>query len=400
MSGPLSGVTVVELCSALSGPFATKLLGDLGADVVKVEDVDGGAPDRTRKLPWDRHGNPEFTWRFLNYNTSKRSLALDLTAEEGRSAFVRLVDDADVLVENMRPGVMEALGLPPGDLHDRNPELIYCSIKGFGEGGPYADLPAVDTTVQAVSGFATQVDVESAGPMSSGVLVVDMATGAYAAFSVAAALFERHGSDEGQRVDVSMLDAAVSLLGHQLAEYTAGRHHGFDPDYGPNFAPNGYFETADGTLGLLILDDHWSGFCEAMGVPEWADPGHEYATNERRLERREGLRADLTALLEERTVEEWMDYFADRDEVILAGPVREVDEMVSDPQVRAQAAVQRRDHHVMGEYYTPGVVPRFSRTAGSLSDAPALGEDTATVLSELGYDEATIDRLIDEGTAR
>jgi len=386
MTGPLGGVRVIEVCSAISGPFAGKLLGDMGAEVIKVETPGTGAADRVRNLPYDTHGQSEFTWRFLNYNTSKRSLALDLKTEEGTDVLERLLADADVCLENMRPGAMERLGFDWPAMRELNPELVYCSISGYGP-GPYRSRAALDTLVQGISGFATQVG-ESDRPESMDVLAIDMTTGLYAAWSVAAALFERERSGEGQRIEVSMLDAAVSMLGHQLAEYTGGRHDSeFEPRYGPAFAPNGYYAAADGYLAMLVLDDFWAEFCAAIDRPAWADPDHEYATNAGRLES-ETFRADLESVLAERSVEAWLDHFGSVDATVLAAPVNDVDGMVEDPQVRAQEAVVEREHPVMGEYFAPNVVPKFSRTPGEVDDAPTLGSHTDRVLADLGYDDA------------
>jgi crotonobetainyl-CoA:carnitine CoA-transferase CaiB-like acyl-CoA transferase len=385
MGGPLNNVRVIEICSAISGPFAGKLLGDLGADVIKVETPGNGAADRTRDLPYDRHSNEEFTWRFLNYNTNKESIAVDLKTDRGVEILGDLLDDADVLLENMRPGSMERLGFGWEKLRERNPELIYCSIKGYGADGPYTDLPALDTLIQGVSGFATQVG-KSEGPEPIEILVADMMTGMYAAWSITAALFERHTSGRGQRVDISMLDATISMLGHQLAEYTAGqRHEDFKTEYGSRFAPKGFYETADGYVSLFIGEDWWEEFCIVLDQPDWTDPDHPYGTNDKRLRNQMELRKDIEAILAEKPTDDWMAYFNECEETVLAAPVNAMDDVPEDPQVRAQEAVTKRTHPEMGEYYTPNVVPKFSRTEGSISDAPSLGDATDRVLKRLGY---------------
>jgi len=385
MSGPLSGVRVIEICSAISGPFAGKLLGDLGAEVIKIESPDTGAADRIRDLPYDRHGKDEFTWRFLNYNTNKESVAVDLKTEEGIELLEELLADADVLLENMRPGSMERLGYGWESLREHNPGLVYCSIKGYGADGPYTDLPALDTLIQGVSGFATQVGSDE-GPGTMEILVIDMMTGLYSAWSIAAALFERHSSGQGQKIDISMLDTAVSMLGHQLAEYTAAQHHeDVEPEFGTRFVPKGFYATAEGEIALFI-GDYWEEFCSAIDRPEWADPEHEYGTNDKRLERREQFREDLESVLAARTADEWIEYFKECEETVLAAPVNRIDELADDPQIRAQNAVEKRTHPEMGEYYLPNVVPKFSRTAGSLSEAPSVGDSTDRILERLGYD--------------
>ena len=396
MSGPLSGVRIVELCSAISGPFAGKLLGDMGAEVIKIEAPGTGAADRVRDLPYDTHDESEFTWRFLSYNTSKRSLTLDLKSGEGRELFGRLLGDVDICLENMRPGSMDRLGFDWETMHERYPELIYCSISGYGREGPYRDWPAMDTLIQGISGFATQVG-SGDQPEAMDVLVVDMMTGLYAVWAITAALYDRAESGEGQRIDVSMLDAAVSMLGHQLAEYTAAQHDpDVDPQYGPAFAPNGYYAAADGYLALFIPGDYWEGFCEAIDRPAWADPDHEYGTNAGRLGS-EAFRADLEAVLSERSVEAWLERFEAAEATVLAAPVNDINGMVMDPQVRGQEAIIERKHPEMGRYSMPNVVPKFSRTPGSLADAPPLGSATDELLADLGYDAAERQALREHG---
>jgi crotonobetainyl-CoA:carnitine CoA-transferase CaiB-like acyl-CoA transferase len=395
MSGPLTGVRVIEICSAISGPFAGKLLGDLGAEVIKVESIDTGAADRIRDLPYDRHGNDEFTWRFLNYNTNKRSVAVDLKTEEGTELLEELLTDADVLLENMRPGSMERLGYDWESLQEHNSGLVYCSIKGYGADGPYTDFPALDTLIQGVSGFATQVG-SNEGPGTMEILVIDMMTGLYSAWSITAALFERHASGQGQRIEISMLDTAVSMLGHQLAEYTAAQHHeDVEPEFGTRFVPKGFYATAEGEIALFI-GDHWEEFCSVIDRPEWADPEHPYGTNDHRLERQDEFRDDLELVLSARTADEWIEYFKECEETVLAAPVNRIDELVDDPQIQAQEAITKRTHPEMGEYYMPNVVPKFSRTGGSLSDAPSVGESTDRILERLGYDADERAALLDK----
>lgn len=385
MSGPLSGVRVIEICSAISGPFAGKLLGDLGAEVIKIESIDTGAADRTRDLSYDQHGKNEFTWRFLNYNTNKGSVAVDLKTEDGIELLGELLTDADVLLENMRPGSMERLGYDWELLQDHNPQLVYCSIKGYGPDGPYTDLPALDTLIQGVSGFATQVG-NNEGPGTMEILVIDMMTGLYSAWSITAALFERYASEQGQKIEISMLDTAVSMLGHQLAEYTAAQHHDdVEPEFGTRFVPKGFYSTAEGEVALFI-GDYWEEFCSVIDRPEWAEPEHPYGTNDKRLKRLDEFREDLESVLADRTANEWIEYFKQCDETVLAAPVNRIDELVDDPQIQAQKAVTKRTHPEMGEYYLPNVVPQFSRTEGSLSEAPSVGDSTDKILERLGYD--------------
>lgn len=396
MTGPLAGTTVVEIGQAITGPFATSILGDLGADIVKLEQP-GGGPQRTMDLDADRHGHAALTWRFLTFNRSKRSVVVDLKSPDGKDVFARLLEDADVVVENMRSGVFERLGFQWEDLHESLPELVYCSISGYGEAGPYREWPSLDTTVQGVSGFASQVG-DGAGPASMNVFVIDMVTGLYAALGILAALQERTASGEGQRVDVSMLDAAVSLLGWQLSDYSAARHEeAFTPTYGPTFAPNGHFETSDGYLSLLVTPRRWADFCALIERPGWADDEHRYGDSDRRLANRRALRDDLEEVLGERTTDEWIAHLTSGDTQIPLAPTNGIEEMVADPQVDAVGSVVERTHRELGEHLVPAIVPEFSRTPGAITDAPDLGGDTDAVLGGLGYSERERERLRTEG---
>lgn len=396
MSGPLSGVTVLEICSAIAGPFATKQLGELGADVIKIERVD--TIKRLPQLPHDDiHDSEEFSWRWLNYNTSKSSIALDLHSDEGKEIFGELVAEADVLIENMRRGSMERLGFGWDRLAEINPELVYCSIKGFGD-GPYADWPALDTTIQGISSFAWHIG-DLPRPETTRIVLLDMVTALYAGMSIAMALFERRASGEGQQIQLSMLDVAVSLLGHQLAEYTSGQHSDeYEPTYGPIYAPNGYFETADGYLALMVPTPTWEPFCQLVDRPEWAVEDHRYGTDEKRLANREELRDDIEAILSQHTSMEWMERIEDVEGRVTAAPVNDVDDLVNDPQVRAQESIAERTHPELGDYLSPNVVPKFSRTPGAIkSDAPGVGADTDVVLTALGYSHEEIAALRESG---
>lgn len=396
MTGPLAGVTVIEVTTAIAGPTTGKILGDMGADVIKVENPEFAQSDsvRTVRLPYDSDEPRDYTWRFLHYNTSKRAVTLDLKAPRGKAAFERLVETADVVLENIRPGSMDALGIGWEDLHELNPELVYCSINGYGRKGPYANTPAVDTLIQGVTGFATQIGATDQ-PETTAIFIVDLVTAQYAAGSIAMALYERERSGVGQHVNVSMLDATVSMLGHQLAEYSASIHGDFEPRYRPYISPIGYYQTKDGYLAVMITQLYWEDFCDAIDKHEWAIDGHRYATNEGRLQHPEDFHADLEAVLCERTTDAWLNSFEERDATLLAAPVNTIDEMVTDPRIQAANSVVTRNHHVMGTHFVPNVVPEFSRTPGELADAPGHGEHTDEVLDELGYTPEDIMALRD-----
>lgn len=393
MTGPLAGIRVIELGSNIAGPFTGKLLADMGAEVVKIEQPDIGSPMRHRKFAYDPPDVEDFTYRFLNYNTSKKSVTVDLKSSEGREIFESLVSSADVLFENLRQGALEALGFKWETLRDWNPDLVYCSIKGFGD-GPDADQPAVDALVQGFSGVATQVG-EGTEPSIVRVYAIDMMTSLYAAWSITMALYHRTQRGGGQRINVTMLDVAVSLLGHQLAEYSgAQQDDSYEATFESTFEPQGYYATEDGYLSIVTPGDtYWEGFCRAIGKDEWAEASHQFGTNDKRVQSRDKLRDAIEAALETRTRDEWMDLFSASDYLILASPVHDIDEVISHPQVQTQSAITERHHPEVGTYFTPNVVPKFSDTPGELSDMPTAGFDTELILDELGYANSEIERL-------
>jgi crotonobetainyl-CoA:carnitine CoA-transferase CaiB-like acyl-CoA transferase len=386
---PLEGLEVVEICSAIAGPFVGKTLADSGAHVTKVEPPEG-ASYRNRPLGYDTHDSDELVYRFMSYNTGKDSVAIDLKTEEGAEILWGLIEEADVLVENMRSGAMARLGFEYEEMRERNPGLVYCSITGYGDEGPYRDWPAMDTTVQAVSGWADQIG-RSDDPETMDVFAIDHVTALYAIIGVLTALVERGTTGEGQRVDVAMYDAAVSFLSHHLAEYSAAQN---DPEveaaYAGHFAPNGIFEAADGHFALYVPQEAWPAFCESIDREEFAAEGHPFATGDGRLEDRIELRAALQEVMRERTVRAWIDYFDEEVRRVVCAPVNEVGDVPEDPQVEARELVLRREDPELGSYWIPNTPFRFSRSERTIGDVPGLGEHTDAILGALGYDDDEI----------
>jgi crotonobetainyl-CoA:carnitine CoA-transferase CaiB-like acyl-CoA transferase len=397
--GPLSGYEVVEVCSAIAGPFVGKHFADSGANVTKVEPL-VGSTYRNRPLGYDTHGSDDMVYRFLPYNTGKDSIAVDLKSEGGAEILWELIDEADVLVENMRSGSMERLGFEWERMHERNPGLIYCSITGYGDDGPYRDWPAMDTTVQAVSGWADQIG-RSEDPETMDVFAIDHATAMYAIIGILTAIVERGASGEGQRVDVAMYDAAISFLGHHLAEHSAARN---DPDveaaHAGHFAPNGIFEAEDGHFALFVPKEVWREFCAHIDREEFASDGHRFATGEGRLEHRLELRAELQEIFRERPVEEWIDSFETAVRGVVCAPVNAIEDIPDDPQVQARDLTVTKEDPELGPYSVPNTPYRFSRSETSIDDVPRLGEHTDAILGALGYGTDEIDRLREEDVVR
>lgn len=393
---PLDGLEVLELGSAIAGPFAGRLLADAGAHVTKIEPLEG-ATYRNRPLEYDTHGADSLVYRFMAYNTSKESVAIDLKADEGRDILGQLIDEADVLLENMRPGVLERLGFGWEAINERNPELIYCSVTGYGAEEPYASWPAHDTSVLAISGMAEQVG-ELDRPERMDVFALDHATAMYATIGILMAIIERATSGEGQRVDIAMYDVALSLFGHQFAEYAGGAA---DPDvepvYGGHFAPNEMIAVADGFMALFVPPEAWEQFCAAIDREGWTAADHRYGSVGDRVRHRIELREDLEDLLADRTAEEWVEYFAEHVPGAILAPVTHFEEIPTHPLTEQRGMAVTSEQDDIGEYVVPGCALRFSRTPGAISDVPELGEQTDDVLEALGYSDVDIDRLREKG---
>jgi CoA:oxalate CoA-transferase len=391
---PLSGVRVLDLGRHLAGPTCAMLLGDLGADVIKIEKPVIGEDGRAAGPPFFE-GISAF---FLSANRNKRSLTLDFKRPEGQDAFMRLAATADVVVENFRPGVMDALGIGYDVVSERNPRIIYCSISGFGVDGPYANRPGLDQIIQGVSGLMSVTGFEGGEPVRVGIPIADLLTGLFGAYGILAALQARERTGRGQIVNTSLLEAMVGTMGFQAVRYLngggvpppAGNHH-------PINAPYGVFKAKDGYLTLGATGEkRWTQFCKLMNSEEWlSDP--RFATNGGRFEHRLELAELINEKLQARTIDEWEQFFNDAG--IPAGPVYAMDGALDHPQVRHREMVVEREHPILGTVSLLGLPVKFSETPGDVHRIPpALGEHTDEILREVGLSDADLCRLRDEGT--
>lgn len=391
----LEGLEVVEICNAIAGPFAGRLLAENGADVTKIEPL-RGADFRNRKMWYDPEDTDDFTYRFMAYNTGKKSVAVDLKNPESREVMLSILKDADVFLENLRAGAMGRLGFEWEDLKEHNPELVYCSITGYGEFGPYEQWPAYDPAVQAVTGWADQVGVGGNDePMIHRVSAIDHATALYATNGILMALVERGLTGEGQRVDVAMYDVAVSFLGHYFAEYSASQANpDLDPVYDMHIIePGGIFEVDDGHVTLVAMPEYWESFCTAIEREEFAHPEHRFGTNEKRLSNANELRAEMDQVLSERTAREWQNRFAEEAPRTICAPVRTIAELFEDPHARERGLVLDREQPQLGEYSIPKTALRFSGSEIDVGEPPAVGENTVETLRSHGYSEEEIEQL-------
>jgi crotonobetainyl-CoA:carnitine CoA-transferase CaiB-like acyl-CoA transferase len=383
--GPLAGIKVVDLSTVVSGPLCAQALGDLGADVVKIEAPPIG--DTARILGGIQKAG--MTGFFAQFNRNKRGVVLDLKQDEGRDSFLALVDSADVLIENYRPKVMARLGLGYEVLAERNPRLVYVAINGFGSSGPYADRPAYDMVIQALSGFAKELGTAEAPKLISN-LVADKTSGLTALSAVLAALFVRERTGEGQKVEVPMLDAFASFV---LADTFGGQAFGPPPEH-PSVAENLYrsWPTRDGHVALIIIEDHqFKAICRALGRDDLADD-ERYATLMDRMVHAATLFEMLGAEIPKFTTAELVARAAEEGAPI--APVNGLQELLEDPQALANGIVVEIPHEVAGTIPVLGGAPRFEKTPASIRKAPPmLGEHTAEVLREAGVDEATIEKV-------
>lgn len=393
MTGALDGIRVLDLTRVLAGPVATMILGDMGADVIKIEDPRGG--DLYRTTGYLRRGGESVN--FLTANRNKRSVALDLSTAAGREILLQLVDRSDVLVENFKPGTTARLGIPPELLRTRNPRLITCSITGFGSDGPYRDLAAVDPVIQALSGVMALTGDEGSDPVRLGSAVGDL-YGAHAAVEgILLALLARTRSQSGQHVEVALLDAAVFGLMPREGEYFATGE--VPPPMGsahPQFVPFQAFATAEGWLYVAAFHDElFAKLCTALGMPGLA-ADERFATSAARVVNRAPLVDLLATVLRTRPATAWLAVLGAAG--VPCAPVNQIDEVFTDPHVVHRGSVVTVEHPTAGTVRTLRNPVRLSSTPASVRlPPPLLGEHTREVLIELGYRTAHIDQLEQAG---
>ncbi|MGH8714680.1 MAG: CaiB/BaiF CoA transferase family protein [Casimicrobiaceae bacterium] len=371
MSGPLEGIKVIDFTHARAGPQCTMMLGDLGADVIKIERP-GGEIGRA----W----GPIFKGEridFMSVNRNKRSIVLDLALRDDLALARTLAADADVLVQNLRPGVMSSFGLDAETLRAQHPSLIYCSINGFGPAGPLAMEPSYDNVIQAYSGLMSITGTD--GPVRSGLPLADLLTGVFAAFGILAALFERSRSGLGQHVQTSLLQSLISLMSfHGLTYLLTGKTPGLTGNHHPIMAPTGLYRVSDGHIVIQVSnEDGWQRLCRAIGLPELADEPR-FNTNDARVANRTSMDDMLNSKLSQRPRAEWIAIF--RVAHVPAGAVNSVGEALDDPQVRANDMVFNMDHPKLGIIPVLGYPARFDRTPCEIRlPPPEVGQHTTEV---------------------
>jgi crotonobetainyl-CoA:carnitine CoA-transferase CaiB-like acyl-CoA transferase len=399
-SGALSHLRVLDLSRVLAGPWASQALADLGADVIKIERPGTGDETRAWGPPWLRRPDgaetPESAY-FASANRGKRSVALDVTRPEGQAIVRRLAERSDVLLENFKVGTLARYGLGYEDLARVNPALVYCSITGFGQTGPYRSRPGYDFMIQAMGGLMS-VTGEPGAPMKVGVAITDLLTGMYAATAVLAALAHRDRSGRGQWIDLALLDVQVATLANQGEGFLAsGRVPGRLGNAHPSIVPYQAFAAADGHVVLAVGNDgQFERLCEVAGRPDLArDP--RFRTNAARVEHRAEVVAALAPLLAARTAAEWIAALEGAG--VPCGPINDLAQVFADPQVRHRGLRVEAPHPVAGAVPMVASPIRLSGTPISHDVAPpTLGQHTRDVLVELlGMDDAEVVALREKG---
>ena len=398
MATPLDGIKVLDLSRVLAGPYATMLLCDLGAEVIKIEQP--GTGDESRNFGPFKNG---FSLYFMSVNRGKRSITLNLKTQRGREIFLQLVKQCDVVVENFRPGTMQKLGLDYDTLKAAYPSLIYAACSGFGQTGPSAQQGAYDMIIQGMGGIMSITGEppspdEKRAPVRVGTSISDITAALFTTIGILSALHHRHQTGRGQLVDVAMLDSLVAVLENAVVRYFAtgevpqplGSRH-------PAITPFEAFASADGYVIIAIGNDTlWEKFCEHVGRRELISDAR-FRTNADRTANHSELFPILSEILRQRTTDAWIDALEKIG--VPCGPINAMDKVVNHPQVQAREMITQVVHQITGAVEVPGIPIKLSETPGSVNaPAPSLGEHTTAVLTELlGMRLDEVERLRQEG---
>jgi crotonobetainyl-CoA:carnitine CoA-transferase CaiB-like acyl-CoA transferase len=404
----LDGITVVDLTTFVTGGFATLMLANQGAEVIKVERPELGDDNRHSGPPFvepnadydgpgrtaDANGESPYFWT-INYD--KLSVEFNLKTDSGLQALYDLVEEADVVVENFRPGTAERLGIGYDDLRELNENLVYCSISAFGETGPWSRRPGYDLLVQGTSGIMSVTGPEGGDPVKVGLPQTDLITAMWAAFGIVGSLFRRELTGEGDRIEIGMHDAALPWLTKQAGKAFVGEETKRMGTKDPVLAPYQAYPTADGYLNVGCANQKlWTELCEAIERPDLIDD-ERFASNPDRVANMDELEEELSAVFRERPTEEWVDLLAE-DHGLPVGPVYDVATALDNEQTEARGVIQEVEHPALG---TVPVIEHplnyENATAGFDEAPPLLGEDTEAILDGLGYEAEDIDRLREEG---
>ncbi len=394
MTLALQDLKVLDFTRYIAGPTCTQLLGDLGADVIKVEGGPGGDPSHENG-PF--HGGESVF--FLSANRNKRDLALNLKDKRALAALRKLALQSDVIIDNFRPGTLKEMGLDYQELRAENPRLIYCNISGFGSSGPGRDLPGFDQIAQGMSGLMSITGTPETGPMRVGLPIGDLCAGLYATIGILAALHQREQTGQGQQVETSLLQALVSMMVYQGQKYLSLGQvaQGQGNDHPISF-PHGTFQTQDGPINIASLNEKmWRKLCSVLDMAQFADDPH-YCDNANRMHHKEELRTVMEERLSHRNASAWIE--AINAAGIPCGPILHFDQVYNDPQVQHLGLVQEIEHPAIGLLKLAGMGVNLADSPATIRrPPPLLGQHTAEILGEVGYTEAEIKAMLADGAA-
>ena len=389
MARALDGIRIIDFSKALAGPYCTMLLADMGAEVIKVE-MPGSGDDSRGWGPPFIEGEAAY---FLSVNRNKKSITLNLKDPKAKEIALKIIEKADIVLESNRPGVMTKLDLDYETVKKINPEIIYCSISGFGQTGPYSKRPGFDQVIQGYGGIMGLTGEKGGGPLKVGIAVTDIATGMFAATGILTALYHRERTGQGQHVDASMLDGQVSWLTYQAGRYLAsgnvpqriGSAH-------PLIVPYQDFEASDGFINIAAGNDNlWKKFCAVTDLSDIVDDP-KFATNPKRVENRDEVVEIVSKKINTKTMQEWLDILNDAG--VPCGPIYTVDQIFKDPQVLAREMLVELDHPKCGKIQVTGSPIKLSETPAEITThPPMLGEHNSSILQEFGFSEEDITKL-------
>jgi crotonobetainyl-CoA:carnitine CoA-transferase CaiB-like acyl-CoA transferase len=388
---PLENTRVIEIGQMLTGPMAGMHLADLGADVIKIENPDGG--DVVRPVGAKKDGISEY---FGTLNRNKRFVSLNLASEEGTEIFQQLIQDTDVVIENLKAGMMEEFGLSYEELTEMNPNLIYCSIKGFGENSPYRGTPAFDFLIQALSGTMSITGKKDGVPLRTNVPIGDIAAAMYAKESILASLLNRYHTDSGDLIEISMLDTLISWLNLRIAHSQAsGEPYPRNGNDHENFAPYTTYEAEDGYIAIAIATDNiWPKFCDAIDRQDLVD-NERFETNQDRIENKDSLNETLALTIKNRTTDEWFDIMQEHG--VPAAPIYDTIEMWEDPHIKNRDLLSLINDIPVMKYPVLFSETEVESKPEEFIEPKVLGADNPNILTELGYSDQDLKELSENG---
>ena len=393
-NGPLSGIRVIDLTRILAGPICTMNLGDMGAEILKVEQPGRGDDTRSWGPPFVE-GEAAY---FLGINRNKRSITLNLREERGKEILRELLVNADVLIENFKVGTLERWGFTKKWIKENVPQLIHCSITGYGDKGPKRAMPGYDFLLQAESGLMSITGDRDGGPVKLGVAIVDVCTGQYAAMTILAALNARNNNKKGQRIDLSLFNTSLSMLINVASNYLVGdlQPERFGNGH-PNIVPYSDFQCDDGFIAIAVGNDNqFARLAVCLGRPEWSE-NDLYTTNSDRVINRADIEQKITAILLKKSVNDWLVLFESNG--IPCSKINSVSEALESKQAKVNKMVLEQDHPIVGKFRTLGIPYNFSETPAKMAlPPPLLGADTDDILMHIvGLDPEKISKLRNDG---